>query len=152
MAFTPKEWTFSNYTPKETGYKTPKEGKNYLIILSAELVNDVKMRITFKTLDGENAVFSVWYNLYNADMTFNDRSLGTLNSLGYSCCGQHTTLMPDDLVGCVVIGDIKLNPNKSDPNKPPYTNIYHYDPITEDEMYCSERQDQFYLPSEEKEE
>ncbi len=152
MTFTPKEWQYSNYEPKIAEYKIPSIGRKYLRIVDAELINDIKMKITFKTLDEEDALFSVWYNLVNADMSVNDRSLSNLNSLGYACCGQKTALLPEDLVGCVVIGDIKHSVNKNNPDKPPFVNIYHYDPIDEEIMYLSDRQDQFYVPSEESEE
>ena len=150
MVFTPKEWKFSNYEPKIAEFKTPTEGRKYLRIISAELKDDIKMKIIFKTLDDEDALFSVWYTLMNSDMSFNDRSLGSLTSLGYACCGVKTALLPEDLIGCVVIGDIKLAANK-DPERPPYVNIYHYEPIDSDVMYLSDRQDQFYIPSEDEE-
>lgn len=150
MVFTPKEWQYSNYEPKVAEYKIPSIGKKYLRIIKAEIINDIKMRITFKTLDDEDALFSVWYNLVNSDMSVNDRALSNLNSLGYACCGQKTALLPEDLVGCVVIGDIKHGTNK-DPDKPPFVNIYHYEPIEEYIMFLSDRQDQFYIPSEEDE-
>ena len=176
MTFTPKESKYGGVdeeTLKKEGqgsYLRPEAGPQYLLIEDAfegtdDWGREIK-RITFRSMFNEAKFFITKYMKNKDNDNLNYYTMHWLNSLGYAVCGIRTDLDPTDLIGRIVMAEVKLEPawkdkkqyeadirEKGESDIPVYPNIDadSIEPVTEAivEEYCSEdKQDQFFLPDE----
>ena len=174
MTFTPKPSTYGGIneeTLKKNNFVTAEAGPQYLFIEHAQdwkkTYNedgpkdwfDVTFRSTYN-----DAKFRIRNFMKNKDGTLSYMSVHWLNMLGYACCGVKTALDPEDLVGCVVLADVSLEPDWKNRKQYedemqregastvplyPQINADSFEPVTENTVKeCKGRPDQFFIPDE----
>ena len=133
------EWEFSHAVAADKPvFPTAEAGDRYLKIIEAAYIpEDSKYLIRVQDLTN-NARFPLTYWMKSivkgtTELTTNDNSVRTLTSLGNALFfGQGVTVpFPDDIVGGVVIGRVKLVPDKDDPTKK-YPRVYEFFPVPQD--------------------
>ena len=124
MAFTPKDWTYSNINADELINSTPTQivpGEQFLIIEDAVLdeTNPASptYKIKFRSCSEGTPIFTITQYLLKKDGTKSGYAIKWLNNLGYACCGVKTTLTPDEYRGCVVKAVVGLAPSYKDKEK-----------------------------------
>lgn len=124
----PRAWENSNlneedYKPK---FKTVEAGEQYVYIENVEyeeiqLENGNKSKkfiFEMKSLIEEDApTFRIYQNLTKKDGSINYFGLKWLNAIGYACSGFHTVLQADEMIGCVVLVTVTLEPRYQDKEK-----------------------------------
>lgn len=165
MTFTPKQFKYSNMDEsKLQRYPSPEVGLQYLLIEGADYNEETEVfDVMFKSLSNE-AKFRIRSFMLSKDGKPNYMSVHWHNMLGYACCGIKTALLPEDLIGCVVMANVNLEPGwkdkkqyeedmrtkgTSDVTLYPQIPADSFEPIPEDMMEFSQRPDQFYIPSDE---
>jgi len=164
MTFTPKQFKYSNIDDtKLQRFPSVEAGPQFLIIENATYDPETEVfDVMFRSLSNE-AKFRIRSFMLGKDGKPNYMSVHWHNMLGYACCGIKTALDPTDLIGCVVQATVGLEPSwkdkkqyqadmetkgESDVPLYPQINADTFEPIPEDMMAFSERQDQFYVPNE----
>lgn len=155
----PKQWEYSNMNEEEyrPQFKTVEPGQQYIHIDNAEFDPETKRYVLDMTSLSSEAKFKIFQRLTKNDGTTNYFGLKWLNNLGYACSGYKTVLQPDEMIGCVFIGDVTLEPSFQDKAKweedmktkgvsdvrlYPNINPDSIQPITEDMMEFSDHVDE----------
>ena len=173
MTFTPKQSKYGGVdeeTLKKEGqgsFIKPEAGPQYLLIEDAfegtdNFGREIK-RIVFRSCYNDAKFFITKFMRNKDDDGLNYYTMHWLNSLGYAVCGIKTDLDPTDLIGRVIMADVKLEPawkdkkqyeadlaTKGESDIPVYANIDadSIEPVTEDvvkDLCKSDRQDQFFI-------
>lgn len=172
MTFTPKPSTYGGInedTLKKSTFTSVEAGPQFLIIEGAqdwtkdELTPKDEFDVHFRSLYND-AKFRIKNFMKNKDGSLSYMSIHWLNMLGYACCGVKTALDPEDLIGCVVLADVTLEPSWKDKkqyeaemqehgassvNLYPQIKADTFEPVSESTVKeYSGRQDQFFVPDE----
>ena len=113
----PRTWEFSNINEEDykPQFKTVEAGEQYIYIADAQFDPETKKYVFDMTSLAETGgSFKIFQRLTKNDGSTNYYGLKWLNTLGYACSGYKTVLQPDEMIGCVFIGDVTLEPSFQD--------------------------------------
>lgn len=135
MQFKITNWDFSNTVAKEE--KPVSEGKHLFYIEGANYNGDQRTySVTLRSVDTDECSEFRFF-MFNKDMTPNNRSIGTLNSLKKALTGVGDgVLYPTDTVHGVVRAEVKMSKPNEKGNV--YPNIYRFDPVSESDYQKAE--------------
>lgn len=144
------KWAHENdEIPEVDAFRLPEEGQRTLFIKNATFDNDTqKYEITFVDID-DGVEFRQFYGLLkagpNGTPTKNGLSYKTVNSLTEALFhGAGIKLAnADNMIGGIVIGVVKHNPDKKDPSKI-YANVNEYMPAPREDVESYSQIKQYY--------
>lgn len=135
MQFKMTDWDFSKTVAVEN---VPiSEGTHLLYIENASYDGDQRTySVTMRSVEtDECSTFK--YFMFNKDMSPNNRTIGTLNTLKKALTGDgEGILFPNDIIHGVVKADVKMS--KPNDKGRCYPNIYEFKPVTEKEYAKAE--------------
>lgn len=145
-------WKFSNEEPVDE-YAQPEAGLQYLQIKKAEVSDDeLHYTLGFISLTN-NAYINIRYFLYATDQETGElipdaKQRRTLISLKKALYGPESNGIPNpaDIVGCVVMADVKMVPAKNNPEKA-YPRIYGYKAVPGEVAATWGNPEQYALPN-----
>lgn len=146
------KWAYSNEEVEGDTYIQPVEGLQYLQINKAELdESTARYKLGLKSLSN-NAYLNLSYWLDQVDQETGQpvpdpKSRRVLISLKRALYGPEAKGIPhpNDIIGCVVLAEVKMQPTKKDPSKV-YPRIYDYKPVPEGVAKDFGNPDQYALP------
>lgn len=144
------EWKYSNEEPANE-YVDPEEGIQYLQIKKAEVSSD-EMHYSLGLLSlSNNAYMNIRYFLYNTndegELIPDAKQRRTLITLKKALYGPEANGIPNpaDIVGCVVMAEVKLG--KPTANGTRYPRIYSYKAVPGEVAATWGNPEQYALPN-----
>ncbi len=114
----PKKWEWSNMNEEDykPQFKTVMEGEQYLHIDNVVYDPETKKyQFEITSLMEGGGSFRCWQNMMKKDGSGpNYMALKWMNNLGYACSGVRTVLQADEMIGCVFLAEVKLEPSFAD--------------------------------------
>ena len=113
----PKTWEWSNKNEEEfkPQFKTVEAGEQYIYIDNADYDADTKKYVFEMTSLAETGgSFKIFQRLTKNDGSTNYFGLKWLNNLGYACSGYKTVLQADEMIGCVFLATVTMEPSFQD--------------------------------------